>query len=689
MDMKPISIAVCGFLLMLSTMQMRGQIQSSDETAEVRSADLVLNEVVEEAISIVKPALVRIHVVSVYDRQGREIKRESSGSGVIFDQNGHIVTNHHVAGRAIRLRCTLFSKEEIEADVVGTDPLSDICVIKLRNPEKREFPYVEFGDSGALTVGEYVLAMGSPLALSQSVTMGIVSNTEMVMPDVFRPFRLTLEGEDVGSVVRWIGHDAPIYPGNSGGPLVNLKGEVVGINEISFGIAGAIPASLAQDVVGQLVDNGKVTRSWIGIEVQPLLESYEGKAGALISSVIDGSPAADAGFLSGDILVRFAGEDVTVRFNEELPIFNQLLMNCGIGKRVNAVVLRDGKRKELTVIPKEREYIWPRPVEIRRWGITARDISLMAAKELKRDNRDGVLVTSVRPGGPCGKAEPAMIRNDVITSVSGKEVHSVRDLMRFTEEFTAKSEDVVSILVAFERKSSRYITAVKLDTVSLEDQGRELQKPWLGIETQVLTRDLSNALGLEQYSGVRVTQVFEKSAAMKAGVSVGDIIIAVDGEQIEASTVSDVGVLPAMLRRYDIGDRVTLTLLRDNKEMQLSVVLGSSPPTRDEMKKYTDDNFEFTVRDIAFEDRIDQRWDLERKGVLVENVSEGSWAALANLEVGDLIKAVDGTNSDDVDIFSRIMEKIADEKRKHVVLHVSRGIHDMFIELVPSWATDY
>ena len=668
---------------------MPGQSELITDVTEAESADLVLYKAMEEAISIVKPSLVRIHAVSVFDHQGREIKRESSGSGVIIDQEGHIVTNHHVAGRAIRLRCTLFSKEEIEADVVGTDPLSDICVIKLRNPEKRDFPFVNFGNSDALTVGEYVLAMGSPLALSQSVTMGIVSNTEMIMPDVFRPFKLTLEGEDVGSIVRWIGHDAPIYPGNSGGPLVNLKGEVVGINEISFGIAGAIPASLAQEVVRQLIESRKVTRSWIGLEVQPLLESYEGKTGALVSSVIDGSPAADAGFLSGDIIIHFAGDDVTVRFNEELPIFNQLLMKCEIGKKVKAIVLRDGKRKELTVIPKEREYIWPRPIEIKRWGITARDISLMAAKELKRDSQEGVLITSVRPGGPCGKAEPAMLRNDVITAVNGEKMHGVQDLIRFTEEFSRATGEVASILVAFERKDSRYITVVKLDTVTLEDQGRELQKAWLGIGSQVLTRDLSDILGIPEYKGVRVTQVFEKSAAMKVGVMVGDIITAVDGAPIEASTVSDIGVLPAMLRKYDIGSKVILTVLRGRKELQLSVILGSSPPTRDEMKKYTDDNFEFTARDIAFEDRVDQHWDLEQRGVLVDNVSEGSWAALANLEVGDLIRAVDGTYINDVDGFVSIMEKIADEKRKHVVFHVLRGIHSIFIELVPSWTTEY
>ena len=118
------------------------------------------------------------------------------------------------------------------------------------------------------------MALGSPLALSQSVTMGIVSNTEMIMPGLFWPFnRMTLDGEDVGSIVRWIGHDAAIFGGNSGGPLVNMSGEIVGVNEISMGLAGAIPSDLAQEVATALMRDGRVRRSWIGLDVQPLLKS--------------------------------------------------------------------------------------------------------------------------------------------------------------------------------------------------------------------------------------------------------------------------------------------------------------------------------------------------------------------------------------------------------------------------------
>ena len=172
-----------------------------------------------------------------------------------------------------------------------------------------------------------MLALGSPLALSQSVTMGIVSNTEMIMPGMFWPFnRMTLDGEDVGSIVRWIGHDAAIFGGNSGGPLVNMQGEIVGINEISLGLAGAIPADLAREVAESIMRDGRVKRGWIGLEIQPLLTSSKATRGALVGGTIDGSPAADAGFASGDILVKLAGRDVLVRFAEEVPVFNQFVM---------------------------------------------------------------------------------------------------------------------------------------------------------------------------------------------------------------------------------------------------------------------------------------------------------------------------------------------------------------------------
>ena len=229
------------------------------------------------AIQKVYPALVRIYVVAEEPEGGRMQRMRAAGSGAIISPDGYVVTNHHVAGNATRITCNLANGDEVEATRVGTDPLADIAVLKLKL-ETRKHPDVPlavatWGDSNRLKVGDVVLAMGCPMAVSQSVTQGIVSNTQMIMPRYLEG-QFRLDGEDVGQIVRWIGHDAVIFGGNSGGPLVNLQGEIVGINEIGLGsLGGAIPANLAREVVHQLIEHGRVSRSWIGLEFQHRLKS--------------------------------------------------------------------------------------------------------------------------------------------------------------------------------------------------------------------------------------------------------------------------------------------------------------------------------------------------------------------------------------------------------------------------------
>lgn len=639
----------------------------------------------DSAIVVMKPTLVRLHVVAVYDAQGREQKHESAGSGAIITAQGHVITNHHVAGRARRIVCTLANKEEIEAELVGTDPLADIAVVRLMPEQKRDFPYATFGDSDMLRVGDPVYAMGSPLALSQSVTMGIVSNTEMVMPEMFWPFQFRLEGEDVGSIVRWIGHDASIFPGNSGGPLVNEQGHIIGINEISFGIAGAIPGNLAKKVAFELIENGSVARAWFGLEIQPLLKLGDADEGALVSGTIEDSPAHQAGFEPGDILIRFNGEGINVRFAEELPILNQMMMECEIGKPVEAAVRRNGKEIVMRVIPVEREYVLPKTIEVKDWGITARNISLFLAKEMKRDDQDGVLVTSVRPSGPVGEAKPPLSGGDVIVNVSGRRIKNIDDLKRITDAFTEFVDEPVSVLVEFERNEERQITVVKFGKRDSGSHGRQLRKAWLGIAYQVLTRDIANALDLDDARGIRITQVFNDTPAGKAGLQVGDIITAIDGLPVEAREIADIELFTVMVRQFEIESTVMLDVIRNKKKIKIPVTLSASPRPAVEMEKYVDMNFEFTVRDIAFMDRIEQRLGGNVQGVLVADVVSGSWAALAHLALNDLVVAVNNETVDSVKAFQSIMERISAQRSEKVIMQVQRGIHSFFIEIEPDW----
>jgi serine protease Do len=641
---------------------------------------------VHRALQKVAPSLVRIHVVSLDHQSGRELKREAAGSGTIITPEGHVVTNHHVAGKTRAILCTLATREEIPAELVGTDPLSDIAVLKLKPAKPRRFPAATFGSAASLEVGDRVLALGSPLALSQSVTMGIVSNTQMIMPQLFWPFnRLTLEGEDVGSLVRWIGHDAPIFGGNSGGPLINMEGEIVGVNEISMGLAGAIPADLAKEVAEAIIRDGRVKRSWLGLDVQPLLKSSPVERGALVGGTIEGSPAEKAGFQSGDILVKLAGQDVNVRFAEEMPLFNQSVMRLPLDKPVEATVLRDGKPVALRVTPVERESVESPIRELPLVGITASNLTSWSAKELKRASRDGVRVRGVRPGGPAAEAKPELRDDDVIVEVEGEAVKDVAALEAYIERVTKGRTEPVPTLVGFDRGRQRMLSVIDIGRPALEDPGLEARKAWVPVDVQVLTTPLARELGLgEDRKGVRVTRVMGGSAAA-AGLKVGDIITAIDGDPVEASQPSDLDLFATMIRQYKIGSTVKLSVVRDGQEQTLAVALQQSPSLPREMKKYEDPNFEFRVRDVTAMDRADRNWPEGQKGVLVEAVREGGWAALGHLADGDLLLAIDGEATPDVAAVQKKMAQITESEPATIVLKVRRGIRTLFVELQTGW----
>jgi serine protease Do len=650
-----------------------------DVPAEIKRA-------IDEVAARIKPALVQVYVVTTQYQQGRELKYQASGSGVIIDEEGYVLSNHHVAGRATRLVCVLSNNEEIEADLVGTDALSDISLLKLRPKTPRTFPFAPFGDSDTVEVGDMVLAMGSPMALSQSVTLGIVSNTKMVLPRLFWPFdKFTLDGENVGSIVRWIGHDAAIYGGNSGGPLVNLNGEVVGINEISLGLSGAIPGNLAREVGRQLKQYGQVRRAWLGIDIQPMLKSAGDGVGALVSGTIPDSPAEQAGFAAGDILLSLAGGAVSIRYNEEIPLFNQRVADLPIDQPVDAVVRRGGSNTTLRVTPILREEVKPRDRELRDWGITARDISFLAAKELKLKDRDGVLVTSISPGGPAGEAKPSIQVQDILVRVDGQAVADLAALEAATAKARAGRDEPTPVIVDFRRKGDDYMTVVKLGRRDLEDPGAEARKAWLPVNTQVITRDIARQLGDPELRGVRVTQVYTDSTAEQAGLRVGDLLVELDGEPIPAAQPEDYEVFSTRIRQYRVGARPTLTVRRDGESLSLAPELVASPKLEREMKKYRDDPFDFTVRDVTFFDRAREDWGEEQGGVMVSAVEPGGWAAIGRLGVSDLIVEVHGERIRDVAGLEAVMKKISADKPDLVVYKVLRGIHTLYLEMEPSW----
>lgn len=640
----------------------------------------------KEAVAKVKPALVRIKVVSPRYREGREQKGVSFGSGVIITPDGYVVTNHHVAGDAVQLVATLANREEVPAVLIGTDPATDIAVIKLTPPSGQDFPHARFGDSDLLEVGDPVLALGSPQSISQSATLGIVSNTEMITPPSYRNSRLLLDGEDVGELVRWIGHDAAIFPGNSGGPLINLDGEIIGVNEIGMGLGGAIPGNLAREVAFSLIGQGEVLRSHTGMIFQPLLKGEGLAEGVLVASVLADSPAREAGVEPGDVLLSVGGERLEGRFAEDLPGINNLLSNLPIGAGVEMHFLREGEEFARTVTPERRQRARMPQSELREWGMTARDLSVWTQLDLARETSEGVLITSTRSGGPVAQARPELRGGDVIVSVGGRPVRSIAELKAFTDEEIEVGEEgvFVPVVVTFEREAESQLAVVQVGIDRLSDPGRDVRRGWLPMETQVLTREIAQAMDMEDIEGVRITRLYSERPE-DYPFEVGDIITHLDGDPVEASRPVDAEVFNTMVRQYRAGIRSEFRVLREGEPLSLEAEIQTAPARAREMRRYRDLDFEFVVREAAFNDRERPVFAGVDFAVLVDGVTSGGWADLAGLSGGDAILSIQGEPIQSLEDMERVMDGVREYQPSSVVVFVRRGSQNLFLEFEPTW----
>ncbi|MCH2694589.1 MAG: PDZ domain-containing protein [Acidobacteriia bacterium] len=659
--------------------------------SEVNPQNQKIEEKIQDAIDAVYPALVQIYVLSLRHNRGRGRKFESAGSGVIIAPEGYVITNHHVAGKATSIRCVLSTREELRAELVGTDPLSDIAVLKLdmnsRPVGSSPLPLAYFGSSKSLSVGEPILAMGCPLAISQSVTRGIVSNKDMIIPKrMSAPLRL--DGENVGSVVKWIGHDASIFPGNSGGPLVNLRGEIVGINEIGLGLSGAIPSELADSVSQELIQNGLVKRAWIGASFQPMLKSNDPenfKQGVVVSGVVPGSPSEQGGLKPGDVVLAIDEISVQVRFEEEMPALIGSLLSKPVGVPIRLKIKRGMFEKTLKVTPQIRDDARGRETEIREWGITVRRLTLMDSKEMHRKDQKGVLVGSVRPGGPGDKSVPNLLPGDVIVNVNKRPIDGIRSFRKLTDEVCKIKKTPVAVVVTFDRKSERFLTVAEIGLRKSLNPPVEATKAWLPIATQVLSRKLAKAMNLQGKKGVRITQVYPNSSAQQAGFQVGDILTHVDGLIIDASESQDSEVFETMIRAYRVDDLVNFNVVRNGQKVFVSAKLVKMPTSKEQLQVYQDLRLEFEARDVSYMDQITNQWKELESGAMITQVDSGGWAAVAGLRAGDLIKAVNHKVVDNVRDLQLKIEMAESKKNRNIVFFVKRGIHTLFVELEPNW----
>jgi serine protease Do len=368
---------------------------------------------------------------------GREFKQRSLGSGFIIDAEGFIVTNNHVVENADQIKVRLADEREYDAKIIGRDSRTDLALIRIEGA--KNLAPLKMGDSEKLEVGSWVLAVGSPFGLEQTVTAGIVS----------------AKGRFIGAgpYDDFIQTDASINPGNSGGPLLNMNGEVIGINTAIVaqgqGIGFAIPVSLAQNIVAQLKDHGSVTRGWMGVGIQdltPELAEYyalKDQKGVLVIQVFPGDPADRAGIKARDIIVAVDGKPVGT--SRELT---SAVAGMAVGKEVPVKILRDGKEQTLKVQLAERkdEELAAKGAapETEELGIRAADLTPESARRFGIDeNEKGVLVAAVKPASKADKA--GLQQGDIIKEVNRVAVQSISEIK--AEYGKAKAGDSVPFLV--------------------------------------------------------------------------------------------------------------------------------------------------------------------------------------------------------------------------------------------------
>jgi serine protease Do len=389
-------------------------------------ARLDFRQIVAQAKDKVFPAVVYIKCLREGHEQGKRVTQEVSGSGVIVSPEGDVLTNWHVVDKAVEIRCLLYDGRALDARRVGTDKDTDLALLQLKPPAGAgPLPHAPLGDSARLKEGDFVMAMGAPWGLSRSVSIGIISCTRRFLPTH-------------GEYGLWIQTDASISPGNSGGPLVNTEGEVIGITTLGGDDLGfAVPSEMIRVIIPQLRQHARVDWSWTGLQLQPLRDFnrntyFEATEGVIVVGTDPESPARRAGIQPRDRIVSVNGVSVNAVTEEDLPAVRRTLgllpklQPCALG------LVRDGNPCSVEIVPREKGKVEGDAFDCPRWDFTVKSINQFDNPNLYFHRKEGVFVFGVKhPGNASGAGlEP----QDILLEIDGKKVVTLDDVKSLHKE---------------------------------------------------------------------------------------------------------------------------------------------------------------------------------------------------------------------------------------------------------------
>ncbi|NLW87849.1 MAG: PDZ domain-containing protein [Planctomycetes bacterium] len=380
-------------------------------------------DVVQDAKDKVFPSVVFINCLRETLSSGRKVTGKVSGSGVLISPDGELLTNWHVVDKAVEVRCLLSDGRGLNARIIGTDKDTDLALLKLELPNKAEpLPYAKLGDSSLLKEGDFVMAMGAPWGLNRSVSIGIISCTKRFLPEN-------------SEYSLWLQTDASISPGNSGGPLINTNGEIVGINTrgVMYGgdVGFAIPSLTVSQIVDQIRKFGKVNWSWLGLQLQPIKDFdrnmyFDGDQGVIVGSTDPDSPARNAGIKPRDRILKVGGMPITGLTEESLPIIRNHLGMLPMHQEVEIEFQRGQEVMKVMVTPREKGRVEGEELDCPRWDMTVKTINQFDNPDLYFHRNTGVFIYGVNQPGNASNA--GLRPNDIILTIDSQEVNSLEDL---------------------------------------------------------------------------------------------------------------------------------------------------------------------------------------------------------------------------------------------------------------------